>query len=104
VVYPGGDPAKAITITGGGINHPFAVQIDGHGNAWVTNAGLGGAKLVNTRAAFLIGGAGESVTVIGPDFKPTSFSPIQSKSFKYPLGLALDSGAMPGSSAISTAR
>ena len=91
VVYPGGDPAKAITISGGGINHPFAVQIDGHGNAWVTNAGPGGAKLVNTRAAFLIGGAGGSVTVIGPDFKPTSFSPVQSKSFKYPLGLALDS-------------
>jgi len=91
VVYPGGDPAKAITITGGGINHPFAVQIDGQGNAWVTNAGPGGAKLVNTRAAILIGGAGGSVTVIGPDFKPTSFSPIQSKSFKYPLGLALDS-------------
>jgi hypothetical protein len=30
VVYPGGDPSKAITITGGGLNHPFAIQIDGY--------------------------------------------------------------------------
>jgi hypothetical protein len=91
VVYPGGDPAKAITITGGGLNHPFAIQIDGQGRAWVDNAGLSGAKLVDTRAAILSGKAGGSVTVIGPDFKPTAFSPIQSKSFKWPLGLALDS-------------
>jgi hypothetical protein len=90
VVYPGGDPTKAITITGGGLNHPFSIQIDGRGNAWVTNAGLGGAKLVGTRAAPLIGKFGGSVTVIGPDFKPTRFSPIESSSFRLPLGLALD--------------
>jgi hypothetical protein len=91
VVYPGGDPSKAVTITGGGLNHPFAVQIDGYGRAWVTNAGLGGAKLVDTRLAPLIGKFGGSVTVIGPDFEPTSFSPIEDDSFKWPLGLAIDS-------------
>jgi hypothetical protein len=91
VVYPGGDPSKAFTISGGGLNHPFAVQIDGYGRAWVTNAGPGGAKLVGTKAAILVGKFGGSITVIGPNFKPTSFSPIQSKSFKWPLGLAIDS-------------
>jgi len=91
VVYPGGDPAKAIVITGGGLNHPFAVQIDGYGRAWVTNEGPNGAKLVGTKFAPLIGKFGGSVTVIGPDFKPTSFSPIQSDSFKWPLGTAVDS-------------
>jgi hypothetical protein len=91
VVYPGGDPSKAFTISGGGLNHPFAVQIDGYGRAWVTNAGLGGAKLVNTRAAALIGKFGGSITVIGPGFKPVVFSPIQSSSFKFPLALAIDS-------------
>jgi hypothetical protein len=91
VVYPGGDPGKAITITGGGLNHPFAVQIDGFGRAWVTNAGPGGANLVNTRADVLIGKFGGSVTVIGPDFKPTSFSPIEDDAFKWPLGVSIDS-------------
>ena len=91
VVYPKGDPSKAFTITGGGLNHPFAVQIDGYGRAWVTNAGLGGAKLVGTRLAPLVGKFGGSVTVIGTDFKPTSFSPIENDSFKWPLGLAIDS-------------
>jgi hypothetical protein len=91
VVYPGGDPSKAIVITGGGLNHPFAVQIDGYGRAWVTNAGLGGAKLVGTRLAPLVGKFGGSVTVIGPDFEPTSFSPVESDSFKWPLGIAVDS-------------
>ena len=91
IVYPGGDPSKALRVTGGGLNHPFAIQIDGFGRAWVTNAGLGGAKLVNARAATLIGKFGGSVTVIGTDFKPTSFSPIQSGSFKSPLGLSIDS-------------
>jgi hypothetical protein len=91
VVYPGGDPAKAITITGGGLNHPFAIQIDGFGRAWVTNAGPGGANLVNTRAAVAIGKFGGSVTVIGPDFKPSSFSPIEDDAFRWPLGLAIDS-------------
>jgi hypothetical protein len=91
IVYPGGDPSKAITITGGGLNHPFAVQIDGYGRAWVTNAGLGGARLVDTRAAIAIGKFSGSLTVIGPDFEPTSFSPIEDTSFKWPLGLAIDS-------------
>lgn len=91
VVYPGGDPSKAFTVSGGGLNHPFAVQIDGYGRAWVTNAGLGGAKLVGTRLAPLVGKFGGSVTVIGTDFKPMSFSPIESDSFKWPLGAAIDS-------------
>jgi hypothetical protein len=91
VVYPGGDPSQAIVITGGGLNHPFAVQIDGYGRAWVTNAGLGGAKLVGTRAAIAVGKFGGSVTVIGPDFEPTSTSPIEDDSFKWPLGLSIDS-------------
>ncbi|MGW5664423.1 NHL repeat-containing protein [Streptomyces sp. NPDC003758] len=91
VVYPHGDPSKAIKITGGGLNHPFAVQIDGFGRAWVSNAGLGGARLVNTPLAPLIGKFGGSVTVIGPDFKPTTTSPIESSSFKWPLGIAIDS-------------
>ena len=38
VLNPGGDPSKAFTISGDGLNHPFAVQIDGYGRAWVTNA------------------------------------------------------------------
>ncbi|WP_267890142.1 LysM peptidoglycan-binding domain-containing protein [Streptomyces sp. NRRL F-4489] len=91
VVYPHGDPSKAITITGGGLNHPFAVQIDGYGRAWVSNAGLGGARLVNTPLAPLIGKFGGSVTVIGPDFRPTAASPIESDSFKWPLSIAIDS-------------
>ena len=91
IVYPGGDPSKAFTISGGGLNHPFAVQIDGYGRAWVTNEGPGGEQLVGTRAALLIGKAGGSITVIGTDFKPTSFSPIEDDSFKWPLGLAIDS-------------
>jgi hypothetical protein len=91
VVYPGGDPSKAIVITGGGLNHPFAVQIDGYGRAWVTNAGLGGAKLVGTRAAIAVGKFSGSVTVIGADFKPISSTPIEDASFKWPLGLAIDS-------------
>ncbi|MFD7992356.1 LysM peptidoglycan-binding domain-containing protein [Streptomyces mexicanus] len=91
VVYPHGDPTKAITITGGGLDHPFAVQIDGYGRAWVSNAGQGGAQLVNTRLAPLIGKFGGSVTVIGPDFRPTANSPLRSSSFKWPLSIALDS-------------
>ena len=91
VVYPGGDPSQAVTITGGGLNHPFAVQIDGYGRAWVTNAGLGGARLVGTRAAVLVGKFSGSVTVIGPDFEPTSSSPIEDDSFKWPLALSIDS-------------
>jgi hypothetical protein len=91
VVYPGGDPSHAFTITGGGLDHPFAIQIDGYGRAWVTNGGQNGAKLVDTRAADVIGKFGGSVTVIGPDFKPTSFSPIHNDAFVWPLGLAIDS-------------
>jgi hypothetical protein len=84
--------------------HPQGVAVDQKGNVWiasnygpesapgqVTNAGPGGARLVNTRAAILVGKSGGSITVIGSDFKPVAFSPIQSSSFKWPLGLAIDS-------------
>lgn len=89
IVYPHGDPSKAITITGGGLDHPFALQIDGYGRAWVTNARLNGARLMDKRP--LDAHAGGSVTVIGPDFKPTSFSPVKDASLDWPLGLAVDS-------------
>ncbi|MFB7505288.1 hypothetical protein [Streptomyces broussonetiae] len=89
IVYPHGDPSKAITITGGGLDHPFSLQIDGYGRAWVSNARLNGAKHLDTRV--LKGHVGGSVTVIGPDFKPTSFSPIKDASFDWPLALAVDS-------------
>ncbi|MFE7106050.1 hypothetical protein ACFU98_07255 [Streptomyces sp. NPDC057575] len=89
IVYPHGDPSKAITITGGGLDHPFAIQIDGHGRAWVSNARFNGAELMGTRAPK--GHAGGSVTVIGPDFRPTSFSPVKDASLDWPLGLAVDS-------------
>ncbi|WP_432165122.1 NHL repeat-containing protein [Streptomyces sp. bgisy031] len=88
-VYPHGDPSKAITIKGGGLDHPFSIQIDGYGRAWVSNARLNGAKLLETRVPK--GHVGGSVTVIGPDFKPTSFSPIKDNSFDWPLALAVDS-------------
>ncbi|MBO1413549.1 hypothetical protein [Streptomyces sp. FH025] len=91
IVYPHGDPSKAITITGGGLDHPFAVQIDGQGRAWVTNARLSGAELYETRVPGAGAAFGGSVTVIGPDFKPTAFSPVKSGSFSWPLGLAIDS-------------
>ncbi len=59
-------------------------------DAWVSNAGPGGAKLVNTRADVLIGKFAGSVTVIDTDFQPTSFSPIENSAFKWPLGMAID--------------
>lgn len=75
VVFPGGDPTRAITITGSGIDHPFGIQVDDRGNAWVANAGK----------------VGGSVTVIGPDFVPWPGSPIQAASLASPKGVALDS-------------
>jgi hypothetical protein len=104
------DPSTG--FTNGGLNHPQGIAVDqrgnvwiannfgpesdpGQGNAWVSNAGLGGARPVGTRAAILVGKFGGSVTVIGPDFKPTASSPIQSKSFRWPLGIAIDSRNNP---------
>ncbi|MFI2760900.1 hypothetical protein ACH5A3_18840 [Streptomyces echinatus] len=89
IVYPHGDPSKAITVTGGGLDHPFSLQIDGYGRAWVSNARFNGAELMDTRVP--TGHVGGSVTVIGPDFKPTSFSPVKDASLDWPLGLAVDS-------------
>lgn len=86
VVYPHGDPSKAFTIEDKSFNHPFAIQIDGQGRAWVTNSHLSFAAVMETKRPEQVGG---SVTVVGPDFKPimsTSGSSLQA-----PLGLALDS-------------
>jgi hypothetical protein len=52
----------------------------------------------------LVGKFGGSITVIGPDFKPVVFSTIQSSSFKWPLGLAIDSKNNAWSPATSAAR
>lgn len=87
IVYPKGDPAQAFTITGGGIDHPFAVQIDNLGRAWVTNGGIG-FETDNLELADKFGG---SVTVINPDFTIAPFSPITSADLRRPMGLALDS-------------
>lgn len=86
VVYPHGDPSKAITITDKSFNHPFAVQIDGQGRAWVTNSHLSYQQIREAGRPSKIGG---SVTVIGPDFKPVAST--TDKSLQGPIGLALDS-------------
>ncbi|MFF4208695.1 hypothetical protein ACFYZE_04815 [Streptomyces sp. NPDC001796] len=86
VVYPHGDPSKAITITDAGFNHPFAVQIDGYGRAWVTNSHLSFAEILENKRPGKVGG---SVTVIGPDFRP--IASINDSSLQAPVGLALDS-------------
>lgn len=86
VVYPHGDPSKAISITDKSFNHPFAVQIDGQGRAWVTNSHLSFEEIRQSGRPSNVGG---SVTVIGPDFKPLSST--TDKSIQGPVGLALDS-------------
>ncbi|MER6333750.1 NHL repeat-containing protein [Streptomyces sp. NPDC001034] len=86
VVYPHGDPNRAITITDKSFNHPFAVQIDGQGRAWVTNSHLSFEQI---RESGRPGNVGGSVTIVGPDFKPISST--NDKSLQGPVGLALDS-------------
>ncbi|MET8768278.1 NHL repeat-containing protein [Streptomyces sp. NPDC004658] len=86
VVYPHGDPRKAVTITDKSFNHPFAVQIDGRGRAWVTNSHLSYQQIRESGRPSKVGG---SVTVIGPDFKPVTST--TDKSLQAPIGLALDS-------------
>ncbi|MFF3911756.1 hypothetical protein ACFYZJ_38875 [Streptomyces sp. NPDC001848] len=86
VVYPHGDPSKAITITDSSFNHPFAVQIDAYGRAWVTNSHLSFTEITESKRPGKVGG---SVTVIGPDFKPVTS--INDGSLQAPVGLALDS-------------
>ncbi|MEV6118183.1 NHL repeat-containing protein [Streptomyces sp. NPDC052109] len=86
VVYPHGDPSKAITIIEKSLNHPFAVQIDGQGRAWVTNSHLSFEEIRQSGRPSNVGG---SVTIIGPDFKP--ITSINDKSLQAPVGLALDS-------------
>lgn len=88
VVYPGGDPSKAISITGGGIDHPFAVQIDNLGRAWVSNSAPGDNVDISQGANNKASG---TLTVINPNFQVTDFSPISSEAVKHVLGIALDS-------------
>lgn len=86
VVYPHGDPSKAVVIHDKNFNHPFAVQIDGQGRAWVTNSHF---ALQEFRQAGRPSRAGGSVTIIGPDFK--TIKSITDSSIQVPVGLALDS-------------
>ncbi|MGW9030179.1 NHL repeat-containing protein [Streptomyces sp. NPDC055722] len=86
VVYPGGDPSKAITITDKSFNHPFAIQIDDKGRAWVTNSHMSFSEILQARRPSQVGG---SVTIIGPDFKPVTHT--RDSSLQAPIGLALDS-------------
>jgi streptogramin lyase len=87
VVYPNGDPSKAFSITGGGIDHPFAVQIDDLGRAWVSNGGIG-FEGEDVQLADKLGG---SMTIINPDFSINPVSPITSSDMRRPMGIALDS-------------
>lgn len=87
VVYPQGDPSKAFAITGGGIDHPFAVQIDNQGRAWVSNGGIG-FESEDVQLADKFGG---SVTLINPDYSINPVSPITDSEMRRPMGIALDS-------------
>ncbi|MHB6912701.1 LysM peptidoglycan-binding domain-containing protein [Streptomyces sp. DB-54] len=89
VVYPQGTPSKAFTVTGSDFNHPFALQIDGSGRAWVTNSHIDFDQLMETRQAGSLGKVGGSVTIMGRDFKP--IRSVRSSSFQGPVGIALDS-------------
>ncbi|MGW1601444.1 hypothetical protein [Streptomyces eurythermus] len=73
-------------ITDKSFDHPFAVQIDGQGRAWVTNSHL---SLEEIRQAGRPRNVGGSVTVIGRDFKPVTS--ITDTSLQAPIGFALDS-------------
>lgn len=87
VVYPNGDPSQAKTITGGGIDHPFAVQIDDLGRAWVSNGGIG----FEGQEVELADKFGGSITIINPDFTINPVSPITATNMRRPMGIALDS-------------
>ena len=75
-LYPGGDPAQARVITGGGIFEPFSIAIDGQGNAWVGN----GAIDTSVKG---------SLTRISPDGAPTG--PFVIDRMRSPQGMAFDS-------------
>lgn len=77
-IFRRGDPAVHQTVTGGGINLPFAIAIDSGGNAWVTN---------NSTSLTKIG----SVTKLAPDGTPSSNSPISLRRARSPQGIAVDS-------------
>ncbi len=77
--YPRGipDAGTVQVIRGGGIENPFAIQVDDRGYAWVTN----GAESVRSG----------SVTILTPDGRPTAGSPLTGSGLRSPQGLALDS-------------
>jgi sugar lactone lactonase YvrE len=69
------DYTLALSITGGGLNGPYAVAIDASGNAWIANAaffgatgGSGGVVEISSYGAFLSGVAGfANAAIVYPD-------------------------------------
>jgi sugar lactone lactonase YvrE len=72
-LYPNGDPSAARHLTGLGIEKPFDIAINQHGQAFVTAVG-------NDRVAML-----------NPDGSPTALSPISGGGLNQPMGIAVDS-------------
>lgn len=52
------DWSVAITLTGGGLNGPYGIAIDGGGNAWVTNASSNAVSKFNALGATAAGANG----------------------------------------------
>lgn len=77
-VYPGGNPRRARTVSGGGIGNSFDVAVDGQGAAWVTNQTLKATQGSVTRI-----GPGPAYAVTGPFTGPSMISP---------MGIAVDRG------------
>jgi sugar lactone lactonase YvrE len=72
-LYPHGDPSSARNLSGLGLEKPFDIAINQHGQAFVTAVG-------NDRVAML-----------NPDGSPTSLSPISGGGLNKPMGIAVDS-------------
>ncbi len=116
--YPGGDPASAFTISGGGISKPFGIAVDAQGNEWVTDNALsslpGGVSEI-TPAGDVVrtveGGGlsspqgiatdqfgdewvadftGNAVTLITPSGTIAPLSPVKASSLEGPWGIAVD--------------
>jgi streptogramin lyase len=116
--YPGGDPGRAQTITGGGLTNSFSIAIDAAGAAWVTNGSLTpgpgsvtritaggtpdlevtGGGLASPMGVAVDGGGNkwvanftsQSVTRITPEGTVSSDSPIRGPSLIGPWGVAVD--------------
>lgn len=72
-LYPNGDPSAARNLSGLGLEKPFDIAINQHGQAFVTAVG-------NDRVAML-----------NPDGSPTELSPISGGGLNNPMGIAVDS-------------